>query len=132
MTAKWFGLVVPLLVLTFGCGGSEEASPESAAPAETQAASATVKTMLELAESGDWNTYVDRYYGEAHKFGSPDDRRALVTRFEQQWGSAVVDGLREASGITPVIEGSRAVFRDGDRDVFVLYKDDKGEWTFHL
>ncbi len=91
-----------------------------------------VTAMLELSESGEWGTYVDRFYGETQKFGSPDDRRALVLRFEQQWGSQVVVALREASKITPVIEGTKAVFKNGDRMVLVLYKNDKGKWTFHL
>ena len=28
----------------------------------------TVARLLELAEAGDWETYVNDYYGEAHKF----------------------------------------------------------------
>jgi hypothetical protein len=97
------------------------------------AAAAALATMLELAEAGDWGAYVDGFYGEAHKFRGPEDRDALIARFEQKWGPVVVDALRKAATLEPTIEADgRASFEDDGQPVVELHRDDRGRWTFHL
>lgn len=49
----------------------------------------TVARLLELAEAGDWETYVNDYYGEAHKFRDEGDRTVLVSRFRDDWALQV-------------------------------------------
>lgn len=140
MKNSWVLLVIVSLIQTPGCASdsSTQDEPKDMAVASSsiandeETARSTVKKMLKLAESGDWDTYVDRYYGETQKFGSPDERRALVLRFEQHWGSRVVVALRKASEIKPAIKEGRAVFKNGDKEVFALHKDKNGKWTFHL
>ena len=139
MHKRWVFLVLVFLVPTLGCSSdSTQDEPQDMAVAsssianDAETATTAVKKMLKLAESGDWDTYVDRYYGEAQKFGSPDERLALVLRFEQHWGSRVLVALRKASQITPVIKEGKALFSDGEKDVFALHKDKNGKWTFHL
>ena len=140
MKNSWVLLVIVFLIQTLGCGSDSETQEQpqdmvaasSTVASDKETAVAAVKKMLALAESGDWDTYVDRYYGETQKFGSPDERRALILRFEQHWGSRVLAALRRASEIKPVIQGGKAVFKDGDKEVFALQKDKSGRWTFHL
>ena len=108
----------------------------SAAASTLNAASAIGPTlvldrMVAHARSGDWAGYVD-FYGESDKLRSPADREALVRRFEREWGAEVLSALERAHGVTPVLEGNRAVFRDGSGDAFVLYLDENGHWGFHL
>ncbi len=131
-------VLIPLVV-TAACRRRDSVD-ESRAVADASAsisdevqAAATVRAMLALAEDGEWDAYVDDYYGEAHKFDSPSDRKALVDRFEQQWGTRVIDGLRQAASVTPMIdEEGRAVFSVNGQSVFVLYRAADGRWTFHL
>ena len=93
----------------------------------------TLATMLRLAQAGDWESYVDKYYGEQHKFRSPSDRDKLVSRYKKKWGSRVIAGLKEASGVKPKIsrDGTRAVFQL-KKGAFILYKNKQGNWTYHL
>ena len=93
----------------------------------------TVARLLKLAEAGEWETYVDDYYGEIHKFKGEGDRAALVSRFREDWGEQVIEALRQVKEIEPRLnaDGSEAVFELGDGG-FTLYKDDKGHWKFHL
>ncbi|MHC5004882.1 MAG: hypothetical protein ACYTJ0_17370, partial [Planctomycetota bacterium] len=107
------------------------AADRPAVPPE-QAAAATLAEMLQVAEAGDWGAYVDRFYGEAHKFRGPADRDALVQRFETRWGAPVTEALRRAVGATPTImPDGRAAFVDGDETLFELHRHD-GRWMFHL
>ena len=137
---------VAVVLLLAGCGdatpqdeGGRRSQAQVAAAADVapmtdeQGAAAALAAMLELAEAGDWGAYVDRYYGEAHKFGGPDDRDALVWRFEQRWGPRVVEALRQASSLTPTVgDDGRAIFSRDGQVVFVLHEHADGRWTFHL
>ena len=93
----------------------------------------TVARLLELAEAGDWETYVDDYYGEIHKFKDEGDRTALVSRYREVWGVQVIDALLQVIEIVPRLsaDGTEAVFELGDGE-FTLYKDETGDWKFHL
>ena len=73
---------------------------------------ATLSAMLEAAEAGDWEKYVDEFYGEQHKFRSSSDRDKLVLRFREKWGSKVIAGLKEATQVEPYLsgDGSKAIF----------------------
>lgn len=134
------GILVTINVV--GCSpGNAEADPARSvdvsvvdAPASPeQAAIATVASMLELAEAGKWDSYVDQFYGETHKFRGPEDRATLITRFEERWGEKIVKALRRAATLTPTIDiDGRALFADTDEIVFMLYKHNDGRWTFHL
>ncbi len=116
--------VVASVSLGFGCsqGQSQSTSP-----------TATLSAMLEAAEDGDWEKYVDEYYGEQHKFKSPSDRDKLVSRFRDKWGSQVIAGLKEASQVEPEFseDGTQAIFQLSNGE-FILYKNEQGNWTFHL
>ncbi len=89
--------------------------------------------MLEAAEAGNWEKYVDEYYGEQHKFKSPSDRDKLVSRFREQWSSEVIAGLKEASQVEPELseDGTKARFKLSNGEL-ILYKNEQGNWTFHL
>ncbi len=147
----------PLVVLPFlalvGCGSATapsavQAAPEVSAPVApcdtgarggpqggttTLTPKATVRAMLEAAEAGDWGTYVDDFYGEAHKFRNESDRLKLIEMLEKR-GPGIVESLRRVSTIDPTItsDGSQAVFPlDGDQR-FTLYRNEAGRWMFHL
>ncbi len=94
---------------------------------------ATLSAMLKAAEAGNWEKYVDDYYGEQHKFRSSKDRDSLVARFRQKWGSKVIHGLRKAAQVKPELsgDGTKAIFQL-KQGKFILYKNEKGKWTFHL
>ena len=94
---------------------------------------ATLSAMLKAAEAGNWEKYVDEFYGEQHKFRSSKDRDSLVARFRQKWGSRVIPGLREAAQVKPELsgDGTKAIFQL-KQGKFILYKNEKGKWTFHL
>jgi hypothetical protein len=131
--------MVAVLASSSGCeqrsspGGESPAANTAQARPDEQGAAATVAAMLALAEEGAWGAYVDDFYGESHKFASDEDRNQLVQRFEQQWGTQVVEALRQATTIAPVIDDDgRAVFTTDGEPVFVLYRTDDGRWTFHL
>ena len=117
-------VVVASVSLGFGCSRSQS---QSTSPTEILSA------MLEAAEDGDWEQYVDEYYGEQHKFKSPSDRNKLVSRFRDKWGSQVIAGLKEASLVEPELseDGTQARFQLSNGD-FILYKNEQGNWTFHL
>lgn len=124
-----------LLVVLSGCGSGRETTAEAPpAPADDGAAAAAVavNAMLEAAEAGDWETYVDGFYGEQHKFAAPEERTMLVERFRDEWGEKVLPALAEASEVMPRIEDDRALFERDGEVLFTLYKDDDGRWTFHL
>ena len=117
-------VVVASVSLGFGCSRSQS---QSTSP------TATLSAMLESAEDGDWEKYVDDYYGEQHKFKSPSDRDKLVSRFRDKWGSQVIAGLKEASQVEPELseDGTKAIFQLSNGE-FILYKNEQGNWTFHL
>ena len=132
-----FGLVLGAATIV-GCGSPPAAETETsevmveAQPTDEEVAAETLQRMLEAATSGDWETYVDQYYGERHKFRSSDDRDALVKRFQEKWGEKLVPGLSRATQLPVQIDGDKAMFQDGDETVFVLYRGDAGSWKFHL
>ena len=135
-------LSAPVVLLMIGCGAEPshavsvdraEAPSVTASMKDQEAAIAALAAMLDLAEAGEWGAYVDDFYGETHKFGGPEDRDALVERFEKRWGVKVVEALRQATGLTPTIDANgRAVFATDDGPVYMLYRHDDGRWTFHL
>lgn len=95
---------------------------------------ATVARLLELAEAGEWETYVDDFYGETHKFTDKGERDLLVSRFRDDWGQRVIENLRQVKDIEPQLsgDGRNAMFELGEDSRFTLYKDDEGRWKFHL
>ncbi len=116
--------VVISISLGFGCSQSES---------QTTLPTATLSAMLEAAEAGNWEEYVDEYYGEQHKFKSPSDRDKLVSLFREQWGTQVITGLKEASQVKPELseDGTQASFQLSDGE-YILYQNEQGNWTFHL
>ena len=124
---------ISFLVALIGLSGCTEApEPPPAEPTPEEQASAALAEMLAVAKAGDWGAYVDRFYGEQEKFGSPADRDKVVARFADKWGSKVVPALTAAAGITPRIDGDQALFEKDGQPVFVLHRNAAGEWTFHL
>lgn len=127
-----------VLAATAGCGGSQTPTEEPAVEAPTpqlsdeDLAAKTLLQMLELARAGDFEAYVDDFYGETHKLRSPADRDALVRRFKEKWGDALVEGLDRASKLPVVIDGDQATFLDGDEPAFILHRSAEGSWKFHL
>ena len=117
-------VVVASASLGFGCSRSQS---QSTSP------TGTLSSMLEAAEDGDWEKYVDDYYGEQHKFKSSSDRDKLVSRFREKWGIQVIAGLKEASQVEPELseDGTQAIFQLSNGE-FILYKSEEGNWTFHL
>ncbi len=93
----------------------------------------TVARLLQLAEAGEWEGYVDDYYGEAYKFNDDGDRTSLVTRFREDWSEQVIDALRKAKDVSPQLssDGLEAVF-ELKGGTFILYNDGNGGWKFHL
>ena len=134
-------LVALLSLLHVGCGFvyTADATEQTAkAPlTDVEAASATLTAMLEVAETGDWKRFVTDYYGELHKAGEGAKRAAaideLARRFEQRYSTQLIEALRRASKCTPTIDAQgRAVFADKGRPIYILHKDERGRWTFHL
>ena len=131
------GFLFSAIAIT-GCGRSEidqrDSTPVSAEShnSDENIAAETLNRMLEVARNGDWEAYVDDYYGEQHKFRSPADRDAMVQRFEENWGEKLVPGLSRAAKLPAQIEGDKAVFLEGDETVFILYRSENGGWKFHL
>lgn len=93
--------------------------------------SATVSAMLSATVAGNWEKYVDEFYGEQHKFRSTLDRDGLVLRFREKWGNKVIVALKEASQVKPKLSGDKAIFQLKNGD-FILYKNAQGNWMFHL
>ena len=132
MPSRSIPVALALVVLVLAaCGDAPPADGPTAETPEAQA-SAVLAEMLAVAEKGDWGAYVDGFYGEQHKFGSPADRDALVKRFEAKWGEQVVEGLRRAAKTKPRIEGDMALFEENGQPVFVLHRTADGGWSFHL
>jgi hypothetical protein len=130
------GIVFSAIAMT-GCGSSGISQHEPTVTlgshrSDEDIAAETLSQMLDVAEKGDWEVYVDHYYGEQHKFGSPADRDALVRRFKEKWGEKVIPGLSHASKLPIQIEGDKAIFLDGEDTAFILHRSDDGEWKFHL
>ena len=108
--------------------------PAPGSPEMLMTPEATVARLLELAEAGEWETYVDDFYGETHKFKDEGERDLLVSRFRDDWSQGVIESLRKVQDIEPQLsgDGRNAVFQLGDSSRFTLYKDDEGRWKFHL
>jgi len=136
MKTSPFVVAMAFSILLVGCGGEksdvEIALEESAANVGTP--EVALNGMLEFAEAGDWENYVDTYYGEKDKFRSDADRDQVVARFRDKWGSAVVEQLGAIKNVPAEIidDGNRASFATPDGNAFYLYKDGDGNWTFHL
>ena len=135
---KWIAMLA-VMGLMSGCGSqtAQPAPKKASEPTQVslsaeELASQTLSEMLAVASSGDFDKYVDAYYGESHKFGSPADRDALVQRFEGKWRDSLLDGLNRAAELPVKIDGERALFLDGDEPVFILHRSEDGAWKFHL
>ncbi len=131
------GLLFAATVIT-GCGRPDIAQREPTATSaespisDADIADETLDRMLEVARNGDWEAYVDDYYGEQHKFRSPADRDELVQRFEDKWGAELIQVLSRAAKLPAQVEGDKAVFMDGADTVFILHHSESGVWKFHL
>lgn len=125
-------MLLVLVCALLGCGGQAEQDKPNDQQSAAELASRTVDDLLTLARAGDWENYVDRYYGESHKFRSAADRDQLVQRFENQWGDKVLDSLEGVVHVKPVIEAESALFQVDGETLFVLYRTTDGEWKFHL
>ena len=126
-----------------GCGGTNTTqvaptgktsppSPSAAGSSVEDLAARSLGEMLQVARSGDFEKYVDDYYGETDKFRTPADRDALVRRFTEKWGESLVEGLDRAAKLPVKIDGDKALFLDGDEPVFILHRAEDGAWKFHL
>ena len=147
-------LVVISLALTMvfgmsGCGDTTDGPSAVDVAASNAPGAATVETanngtlspeetlarLIELARAGDWETYVDDFYGESDKFeGIAERRDAVVARFRDEWADKVVAGFEPLEGKTAEIveDGKKAVFSVNGEPAFMLYLSDDGRWTFHL
>ena len=88
-----------------------------------------------MARAGDWETYVDEFYGESHPFeGLAERRNAVVARFRERWADEVLAGFEALDGGPPEItdDGKKAVFSLNGEPSFNLFLSDDGRWTFHL
>lgn len=127
--------VVVAASLLSGCGPSSadagSAAESSRSPA-IESPEQVVESMLALAREGDWATYIDRHYGEQHKFRSPDDRNTLAEMLASR-ADQLISGLEQVQRITPEIapDGTTATFALPGGGVFTLYRDSDG-WMFHL
>jgi len=138
---SFIGVALALVLTTTSCTTEEDprATLDDAATATMNTLdtgnalgpSIVLDRMLAHARAGDWSGYVS-FYGESAKFSSAEDRDALVSRFEERWGAEVLTALERADAVTPVLDGNRAVFRDGAEDAFILYRSENGHWGFHL
>lgn len=127
--------VVVASALVSGCGPSSAdagSEAESARSPAVESPAQVAASMLALARAGDWATYIDRYYGEQHKFRSPDDRDRLAEMLASR-ADQIVSGLEQVQSVTPEIapDGTTATFTLPGGDAFTLYRD-SGGWTFHL
>jgi len=123
--------------------GEDSSSPSPQAPAapapippaamsDEDAAKATIVGMLKLAEAGEWTKYVNEYYGELDKNNSPDGVARLAKRYEEKYGPKLIAVLKQASTLTPTIDGDKAVFAVDGQPIYILHRGDGGKWTFHL
>ena len=127
---------------TDGLGAIDDAAstaPDAASEETTKSKSLspeeTLARLIELARAGDWETYVDDFYGESHKFeGMAERRDTVVARFRDEWADKVVAGFEPLEGKTAEIaeDGKKAVFSVDGEPSFMLYLSDDGRWTFHL
>ena len=134
---------ISLILFTIACGATADLAETdiSGNPGTTDiligdvpaTPEGTVARLLQLAEAGEWEVYVDDYYGEAYKFNDDGDRTSLVTRFREDWSEQVIDALRKAKDVSPQLssDGLEAVF-EMEGGTFILYNDGNGGWKFHL
>lgn len=124
-----------------GCGeatSSADASPDSLVTVSTDAREnspeATVRKMLSLARDGEWGAYVDRSYGEQHKFRPGHDDRGRVAEMLSAHAERIVSQLEQIVDVDAEIaaDGSTASFEMPDGGLFMLHRGDDGRWTFHL
>ena len=130
-----------LLLVLVACGNDSptatiEVLPEAAISENTPLSpEQTLAKLKELAEAGDWETYVDDFYGESHKFeGKAERRDAVVARFRDKWADQVLEGFEALDDADAVIseDGKKAVFTKDGEPSFNLFMSDEGHWTFHL
>lgn len=141
----WIATVL-LPVLLVSCGGdpstekpSGEGTPKVSVtadvePAQSPTPESTLATLIDLAEAGDWEAYVDDYYGESHKLTDQAKRDQVVARFRDRWSEEVVTTLHAIADVEPTYEqdGMIAVFPVDESRNFKLYKQDDGTWKYHL
>jgi hypothetical protein len=135
------GTLAFALILTACSNESDLSNSTAPAVVETPASNdaltpeETLSRLKELAAAGDWETYVDDFYGESHKFEGKQERRdAVVARFRDKWASEVVEGFDalDEGNATIIEDGKKAVFTLDGEPSFFLFLDDNNRWTFHL
>ena len=116
ITLTFIALTVAACETKTSTAAEQQATPNPIHPTTPEA---TVARLLELAESGDWETYVDDFYGETHKFKGEGDRDALVSRFEGKWGPKAIESLRLVKNVKSALSenGKQAVFKVDDRNM---------------
>ena len=124
----WFMFL--LAAVLCGCG-TESTTPAPSGPgtgiAHTPAEAIT--GMLALAEAGQWEHYVERYYGEQKKMTEPAKQIKQVAKKLEALSAQIIGKLKGCIGIEPTLseEGTKATYPNG----LMLYKGD-GIWGFHL
>lgn len=128
-------LMLSIAIVLPGCGGDNTVPDSPTETANTLSPEETVARLIELAKTGDWETYVDDYYGESHKFeGLAERREAVIARFRDKWATDVLEGLEalDEGKATISDDGKKAVFMKDGVPSFNLFLSDDGRWTFHL
>ena len=136
-----FTAILSLLVTLSACSGdnSDQASEPSVVADSPEdvllTPEQTLSRLKELAQAGDWETYVDDFYGESHKFeGLAERRDAVVSRFRDKWAAQVTEGFDALDDTEAEVsdDGKKAVFMKDGQPAFNLFLDEEGRWTFHL
>ncbi|MCA9729980.1 MAG: hypothetical protein KC729_20010 [Candidatus Eisenbacteria bacterium] len=136
-------LILGLMVACALVGCSRDEDPRAAVEDAAAAAAGTLNTadalgptmlvdrMIAHARSQDWEGYLD-LCGQSEKTRSEASRTVLLRRLEGSWGQQVLAELERADAVSPIIEDDRAIFRDGQGDALVLYRDSHGHWEHRL
>ena len=115
---------------------ADESAPTQAQPAQVKLSpEQTLARLIALAKEGDWDAYVDDFYGESHKFeGIAERRQTVIDRFRDKWAATVIEGFESLDPGNAVIseDGKKAVFMKDGEPSFNLFLNDDGKWTFHL
>ena len=143
-------LIVLLTLVSLGFVGCDSGTHESAdppvgdvangaanglhddVPDPAADANAVVGQMLTLAQAGEWEQFIDEYYGEAAKIPGDAQKQSLIDRFANGWGEKLIPVLEQASEIMPDLEDDKALFRVDGETIYTLHLDNEGKWGFHL
>ncbi len=118
-----FPVLMLLLVVLVGCGASPEGETVDAA----------IARLTELAVARDYATLIDERYAETHKFRGPEDREALIHRFETTYGPGLVENLGKLSGIERTFsEDGAKVSWSAPGFRFNMVRSEDGLWRFTI